>query len=70
MALKSDKMTLQGTVQPWACSLCGEVFEPDLKAICARCGRLCCPRHRSDEEGKPGAVCSDCSPDPGTYIPS
>jgi len=57
MPLRSDKKTLQGQVQPWRCDLCGEPFEPDLKAICTRCGRLCCPEHRAES----GAVCTDCS---------
>jgi hypothetical protein len=59
MALKVKKQELTGQVMPWRCDLCKEPFEPDLKAICARCGRLCCPRHRRECGG--GALCEECA---------
>ena len=64
MALKVKKLELTGQVMPWKCDLCGEPFEPDLKAICTQCGRLCCPAHREASPagaGSPGSRCTDCA---------
>ena len=61
MALKMKKLALTGQVMPWRCDLCGESFEPDLKAICSKCGRLCCPEHRKEQAGG-SAVCETCAP--------
>ncbi len=66
MGLQSDKFTLQGNVQPWRCDLCEAAFEPDLKGICAGCGRIICPGHRISREnpralGGTESVCPSCA---------
>jgi hypothetical protein len=66
MARLSDKKTLQGLVQPWRCDCCQTPFEPDLKGICAACGRLLCPEHRAVREnpralGGKDALCPGCA---------
>ena len=67
MPVRDDKKTLQGQVQPWACDFCQAPFQPDLKGICSRCGRLCCPGHRKEASSSPGlrsTLCSECSGKP------
>jgi DNA-directed RNA polymerase subunit RPC12/RpoP len=71
MGLQSDKFTLQGLVQPWRCDVCQEMFEPELKGICTRCGKLLCPAHRTalpNPEAPAGreVVCPGCSEGKGT----
>lgn len=70
MGLQSDKFTLQGLVQPWRCDLCGATYEPDLKGICAACGRLICGEHRVPREnpralGGKDFLCPGCAASQG-----
>lgn len=68
MPVRDDKKSLQGQVQPWSCDFCQAPFQPDLKGICSRCGRLCCPGHRKEASSPRGphvTLCSSCAEESG-----
>jgi len=69
MGLQSDKFTLQGLVQPWRCDVCQEMFEPDLKGICAGCGKLLCAAHRTPRPN-PRAIGGSEPICPSCWVPS